>query len=292
MISSRIYDNDVHLAYMVLWYMYLFLVSMLGVIIVVIIIQKGSKKRKRNLTGAKSKQRNAKNYLNRKQMEDFVDKNRSNARAYYIRQCSRVKSKARIAYKISKKYKLAYSKRFHALNPGYILQKCKIWYNRNKDSKVKKSIDYSKKCYNKNPAPKRSKALEYSQKLYSQNPLIKKIMSKKRYQQNPGPQKQKSLNRYYENRDAILRVTKDKFLNFKLSDNEMDKLKIALNKENKRRLNKDYYERNYGQILYRLRSNYSLPAPNSEAKEYYFIKIKEGLYYSPEIAIKYERGRF
>ena len=65
-------------------------------------------------------------------------------------------------------------------------------------------------------------------------------MSKKRYQQNPGPQKQKSLNRYYENRDAILRVTKDKFLNFKLSDNEMDKLKIALNKENKRRLNKDY----------------------------------------------------
>ena len=54
-------------------------------------------------------------------------------------------------------------------------------------------------------------------------------------------------------------------------------------KENKRRLNKDYYERNYGQILYRLRSNYSLPAPNGEAKEYYFIKIKEGLYYSPEI---------
>ena len=63
----------------------------------------------------------------------------------------------------------------------------------------------------------------------------------------------------------------------------MDKLKIALNKENKRRLNKDYYERNYGQILYRLRSNYSLPAPNSEAKEYYFTKIIEALYYSPEI---------
>ena len=67
-----------------------------------------------------------------------------------------------------------------------------------------------------------------------------------------------------------------------MSDNEMAKLKMALNKEIKRRLNKDYYERNYGQILYRLRSNYSLPAPNSEAKEYYFIKIK-GLYYSPEI---------
>ena len=48
-------------------------------------------------------------------------------------------------------------------------------------------------------------------------------------------------------------------------------------------LNKDYYERSYGQILYRLRSNYSLPAPNSEAKEYYFTKIIEALYYSPEI---------
>ena len=50
----------------------------------------------------------------------------------------------------------------------------------------------------------------------------------------------------------------------------MAKLKMALkfNKENKRRLNKHYYEHNYGQILYRLRSNYSLPAPNSEAKEY------------------------
>uniref|UniRef100_A0A1X7V2E1 Uncharacterized protein n=1 Tax=Amphimedon queenslandica TaxID=400682 RepID=A0A1X7V2E1_AMPQE len=54
-------------------------------------------------------------------MEGFISKNRSNARAYYIRQCNRVKSKARIAYKISKMYKIAsakaYSKQFHALNP-------------------------------------------------------------------------------------------------------------------------------------------------------------------------------
>ena len=117
--SSRVYDdNNVHPAYLVLWYMYLFLVSILGVILVVIVVQKGSKKRKSNLSGNKTKKRNAKNYYNRKQMEDFIDKNRSNARAYYIRQCNRVKSKARIAYKISKKYKLAYSKQIHALNPG------------------------------------------------------------------------------------------------------------------------------------------------------------------------------
>ena len=60
--SSRIYDdNNVHPAYLVLWYMYLVLVSMFRVIIVVVIIvQKGSKKRKSNLSGKKTKKRNAK----------------------------------------------------------------------------------------------------------------------------------------------------------------------------------------------------------------------------------------
>ena len=126
--SSRVYDdNCVHPAYLLLWYMYLFLISMLGVILVVIIVQKGSKKRKSNLTGKKTKTRNAKNYDDRKQMEDFIDKNKSNARAYYIRQCNRVKSKARIAYKISKKYKIAsakaYSKQFHAIKPSLYIAK-------------------------------------------------------------------------------------------------------------------------------------------------------------------------
>ena len=81
-------------------------------------------------------------------MEDFIDKNRSKARGYYTRQCNRVKSKARIAYKISNKYKIAsakaYSKLFHALNPGYTLQKWKNWYNKNKDSKILKSACYSR----------------------------------------------------------------------------------------------------------------------------------------------------
>ena len=111
--------------------------------------------------------------------------------------------------------------KFHALNPSYVLQKCKNWYNINKETKTRKSIDYSKKHYNLNPVLKRLQSL-----------------TKERYEQNPGPQKQKSLSRYYENRDAILRATKDKFLRYQLSDNKIDKLKIALNKENKRRLNK------------------------------------------------------
>ena len=101
--------------YLMLWY--LFVVLVLSVIVVVIVVKKGSRKRKSNLTGAKSKERKKIKYEKRKQMEGFISKNRSNARAYYIRQCNRVKSKARIAYKISKKYKLGYSKKFHALNP-------------------------------------------------------------------------------------------------------------------------------------------------------------------------------
>ena len=102
-------------------------------------------------------------------MEGFISKNRSYARAYYIRQCNRVKSKARIAYKISKKYKIAlakaYSKHFHALNPGYILQKCKNWYNRNKNAKIVKSTYYSKKIYGDNPDYKKEASREHYQKI-------------------------------------------------------------------------------------------------------------------------------
>uniref|UniRef100_A0A1X7U950 Uncharacterized protein n=1 Tax=Amphimedon queenslandica TaxID=400682 RepID=A0A1X7U950_AMPQE len=66
------------------------------------------------------------------------------------------------------------------------------------------------------------------------------MLSKEHYQKNLDPQRQKSLKRYNENRDAILSATKDKFLRYKFSDNKMDQLKIALHKENKKRLNKDY----------------------------------------------------
>uniref|UniRef100_A0A1X7TLY8 Uncharacterized protein n=1 Tax=Amphimedon queenslandica TaxID=400682 RepID=A0A1X7TLY8_AMPQE len=62
----------------------------------------------------------------------------------------------------------------------------------------------------------------------------------------------------------------------------MDKLKMV-NKANKKHLNKDYYDHNYSHMSCRLRCNYSLHAPNSEAKEYYFTKIIEALYCSPEI---------
>ena len=121
---SMKFDAGGMFPYLMLWY--LFVVLVLSVIVVVIVVKKGSRKRKSNLTGAKSKERKKIKYEKRKQMEGFISKNRSNARVYYIRQCNRVKSKARIAYKISKKYKLGYSHKFHALNPGYILQNVKI----------------------------------------------------------------------------------------------------------------------------------------------------------------------
>ena len=101
MISSSILVPPAYM-YLVLWY--LFGALMLSIIVVLFVIKKGSRKRKSDLTGAKS-QKNSPKFDNRKEVEGFISKNRSYARAYYIRQCNRVKSKA---YKISKKYKLGY----------------------------------------------------------------------------------------------------------------------------------------------------------------------------------------
>uniref|UniRef100_A0A1X7TDM2 Uncharacterized protein n=1 Tax=Amphimedon queenslandica TaxID=400682 RepID=A0A1X7TDM2_AMPQE len=107
-------------------------------------------------------------------------------------------------------------------------------YQKNQQPKKEASRDQ----YHKNPQQKK----EASRDHYQNNRNPQKSKSKECYHKNPGLHKQNSLKRYYENSDAILRATKDKFLRYKFSDNEMDKLKMALNKENKRRLNKDYYE--------------------------------------------------
>ena len=113
---------------------------MLSVVVVLLVVKKGSRKRKSDLTGAKSKKNAPRFMIIEKEMESFISKNRSNARAYYIRQCNRVKNKA---YKISKKYKIAsakkaYSKKFHALNPGYI--NVKIGTTETKIAKLKNQL--------------------------------------------------------------------------------------------------------------------------------------------------------
>ena len=53
------------------------------------------------------------------------------------------------------------------------------------------------------------------------------------------------------------------------------RLRYALNKENKKRMSRTYYERNFNNVLYRMRSNYALSSPNNETKEYYHEKIME-----------------
>ena len=53
--SSNGLSNCMFLPYLVLWY--LFVVLVLSVIVAVLVVRKGSRKRKSNLTGAKSKER-------------------------------------------------------------------------------------------------------------------------------------------------------------------------------------------------------------------------------------------
>ena len=47
-----------------------------------------------------------------------------------------------------------------------------------------------------------------------------------------------------------------------------------------------YYERNFENVLYRMRSNYALSSPNNETKEYYHDKIMEFIVNYPDIVEK------
>ena len=64
------------------------------------------------------------------------------------------------------------------------------------------------------------------------------------------------------------------------------RLRYALNKENKKRMSMTYYERNFKNVLYRMRSNYALSSPNNETKQYYHDKIMEFIVNYPDIVEK------
>ena len=64
------------------------------------------------------------------------------------------------------------------------------------------------------------------------------------------------------------------------------RLRYALNKENKKRMSMTYYECNFENVLYRMRSNYALSSPNNETKEYYHDKIMELIVNYPDIVEK------
>ena len=81
-------------------------------------------------------------------------------KAYYIRNNKRMKTQARIAYKINRKNKIAaanaLSKIVHALNLESLKAKCRTWYNKNKASK--QSRRYSKLKYSLNPEAKKEES--------------------------------------------------------------------------------------------------------------------------------------
>ena len=69
------------------------------------------------------------------------------SKAYYIQHNKRIKSQARIAYKINQKNKLAaasaLSKLVHTLKSESLKTKCRTWYNKNKASKQIKTRNLS-----------------------------------------------------------------------------------------------------------------------------------------------------
>ena len=77
-------------------------------------------------------------YEKRKQDGTWMAGKRAYSKAYYIQHNKRMKTQARIAYKINRKNKLAtanaLSKLVHAVNPELIKVKCRTWYNKNKAS--------------------------------------------------------------------------------------------------------------------------------------------------------------
>ena len=100
------------------------------------------------LTVRRKKKNNSNHYEKRKQDGAWMAGKRAYSKAYYIQHNKRMKTQARIAYKINKKNKLAaasaLSKMVHALNPESIKAKCRTWYNKSKASKQVKSRWYSK----------------------------------------------------------------------------------------------------------------------------------------------------
>ena len=253
----------------------------------------------------RKKKNNSIDYEKRKQDGAWMAGKRAYSKAYYIQHNKRMKTQARIAYKINRKNKLAVasalSKLVHSLNPESIKAKCRKWYNKNKASKQVKSRRYSKLqylhnpqkarersaiIYSQNPEPQRKWAREFSDKSYKENPQAKKLKSIEKYEQNSDSKKNNALKRYHTNRNAILSLLRGDYVKDNYSKRAIARLRYALNKESKKRMSMTYYERNFKNVLYRMCSNYALSSPNNETKEYYHDKIMEFIVNYPDIIEK------
>ena len=122
------------------------------------------------LTVRKKKKVNAQNYDKNRKDKAWLAGMKAYSKAYYIQNNKRIKSNARIAYKINRKNKLAAASALSKLRTGYVQEKFKKWYNRNKSSKQLKARRYSKLIYSQNPLLKKENAREHSAVNYSQNP--------------------------------------------------------------------------------------------------------------------------
>ena len=81
-------------------------------------------------------------------------------------------------------------------------------------------------------------------------------------------------------------LLRNDYVKNKYSKRAIARLRNSLNKENKKCINRTYYERYFEIVLYRMRSNYSLSSPNNETKEYYHDKIMEIIVNYPDIVEK------
>ena len=106
------------------------------------------------------------------------------------------------------------------------------------------------------------------------------------YKQNSDSKKDKALKRYRTNRNAILSLLRGDYVKNNYSKRAIAQLRHALNKENKKRMTMTYYEHNFENVLYRMRSNYALSSPNNETKQYYHDKIMEFIVNYPDIVEK------
>ena len=111
-------------------------------------------------------------------------------------------------------------------------------------------------------------------------------MLSKNYIKNADPKKEMALKRYHDNCKAILTLLRNEYVKNKYSKRAIARLRNSLNKENRKRINRTYYERNFNNVLYRMRSNYALSSPNNETKEYYHEKIMEIIANYPDMVEK------
>ena len=99
----------------------------------------------------RKKKINAQNYDKNRKDKMWIAGMKAYSKAYYIQHNKRVKSQARIAYKINRKNKLAVanalSKLVHTLNLESI-NKCRTWYNKNETPTVRGlTADNNNKLY-------------------------------------------------------------------------------------------------------------------------------------------------